>query len=486
MKTSVKIWIAGLLVLALLMAVGAVFLVRHALLTGNKDKSGWTNRGGAVLYLNKDGNPTLGWQEIEGKRYYFVPDAGIRATGWVQINDGLYYFGADGVLMTGWQEINGRKYYLGDNGMRATGLLSIDGKGYYFDKTGVMATGWQLVNDVPCYYADNGAAVPGWQEISGTQYYFRETGEVLIGWNTLDDSLYYFTSEGRTLSGWQTLEEKQYYFTEEGYVLTGWQILNSTRYCFDAEGAVVNGWFEDESGKYYMVEGVPLIGKQTIEDNMYYFDEEGVAVTGWFELEGETYYAKETGELAVGQITLEGVNYFFTSQGCNVLVVNKDNAIPEGYVPDLENYRGFKINTVARDPLAKMIASCPYSTTIDNIYRSEETQKGLWTSGINKRIAAGMTYEEAEADTARTVMPAGHSEHHTGLAVDMFGSDLARQWLEEHCWEYGFIVRYPEGKYEYTGIDYEYWHFRYVGTALSMELKELDMCLEEYMQMLTK
>ena len=109
----------------------------------------------------------------------------------------------------------------------------------------------------------------------------------------------------------------------------------------------------------------------------------------------------------------------------------------------------------------------------------------MWDRSVNNFIAAGMSKAEAEKETGKTTAIPGHSEHQTGMAVDLFGSDIAKEWLEAHCWEYGFIVRYPEDKAEFTGIDYEYWHFRYVGTELSLELKTLGITLEEYMAKLT-
>ena len=56
------------------------------------------------------------------------------------------------------------------------------------------------------------------------------------------------------------------------------------------------------------------------------------------------------------------------------------------------------------------------------------------------------------------------------------------QWLAEHSWKYGFILRYPAEKEEITGIDYEPWHFRYVGKQAAKEMYEQDSCLEEYVQ----
>jgi D-alanyl-D-alanine carboxypeptidase len=86
----------------------------------------------------------------------------------------------------------------------------------------------------------------------------------------------------------------------------------------------------------------------------------------------------------------------------------------------------------------------------------------------------------------------GTSEHHTGLAVDIVGHDYyysghpgstraVQAWLKEHCWEYGFILRYTSEKQAITGFTAETWHFRYVGTEVSMDLKDSGLCLEEYL-----
>ena len=387
MRTSMKFWIAGLLVVALLLAAGAFFLFRQGFEVKQTDKSGWSEIAGAICYLDKDGNPLLGWQEIEGKRYYFIPDAGIRATGWIQILADQYFFDNDGVMQTGWQTVSG----------------------------------------------------------------------------------------------------KEYYFAKEGHLVTGWAEVDDVRYCFGKDGLALSGWFEDASGRYYLDEkGRPMVGLQEIDGKRYWFDENGLPVNGWVEQDGEKYYCKENGELAVGQLELDGVNHFFTSKGKYVLLVNKENPVPDTYELNLVSYGGYQMDSVAKEALQKMRKDCAYSTTIDNIYRSKAQQELVWNSGVKRRMALGMTKAEAEAETARWAMTPGHSEHQTGLAVDLFGTSDARKWLEEHCWEYGFIVRYPEGKAEFTGIAYEYWHFRYVGTELALELKELDMCMEEYMQMLTQ
>ena len=80
----------------------------------------------------------------------------------------------------------------------------------------------------------------------------------------------------------------------------------------------------------------------------------------------------------------------------------------------------------------------------------------------------------------------GHSEHQTGLAFDLnraassFEGTPAALWIEAHCAQYGFIVRFPKGKEAFTGFIYEPWHVRYVGQPLAQELTDSGLCLEEY------
>ena len=72
------------------------------------------------------------------------------------------------------------------------------------------------------------------------------------------------------------------------------------------------------------------------------------------------------------------------------------------------------------------------------------------------------------------------------MAIDIGSSWKTYNFMADYGWKYGFIIRYPDGKQDFTGITYEPWHVRYVGVELATELHELDMCLEEYMIMLTQ
>ena len=87
----------------------------------------------------------------------------------------------------------------------------------------------------------------------------------------------------------------------------------------------------------------------------------------------------------------------------------------------------------------------------------------------------------------------GTSEHQAGLAVDIVDrsyqvldhrqeTTAVQQWLMAHCAEYGFILRYPSDKSELTGVGYEPWHYRYVGTEAAQAIMERGICLEEYLE----
>ena len=123
-------------------------------------------------------------------------------------------------------------------------------------------------------------------------------------------------------------------------------------------------------------------------------------------------------------------------------------------------------------------------------YRSYESQEKLLNSRINTYLKRNEGWSRSRARRAalKTVAEPGASEHHLGLAFDVnvpgtdsFIGTKQCTWLHANCWEYGFIVRYPEGKQEITGFTPEAWHIRYVGIDHAMRMWEEDLCLEEYL-----
>lgn len=439
------------LVLSVMMLILAVYgLLRFGFAVDILDRSGWSNRKDTVRYLDYYGRPQTQWQYIDDKLYYFDPENGNMTVGWRQIDEDRYYFDNNGIRVTGWQTIDGKTYYLGDAGKMVT----------------------------------------GWQQINGKSYYFTEEGSMATGWQTRDGKRSYFSQEGMALTGWQMVDEKLYYFTADGYTVSGWVELDNVRFRFAEDGAVVTGWYEEEGVKYFFDEdGRPHSGWLDHEEKRYYCNADGTMVTGWLTLEQDRYYLHEDGTMAVGEVKIDGVSNFFTSTGKYVLLCNPWNPVPSDYELKLSSIEGFQFDSTGRDALQKMMDDCRaagISCTINNTYRSKATQQRMWDRSVEQYMAAGMTKEEAEAETGKDTAIPGHSEHQTGLAVDINGSQEMYDWLAEHCWDYGFILRYPDNKINITGIIYEPWHFRYVGTELSLELKELGLCMEEYMTMLTQ
>ena len=109
----------------------------------------------------------------------------------------------------------------------------------------------------------------------------------------------------------------------------------------------------------------------------------------------------------------------------------------------------------------------------------------------------GMSYIDAYKVSSQAVTVPGASEHQIGLALDIvcstyynlnegYGETQAGQWLEAHSYEYGFTLRYPKGKEYITGIEYEPWHFRYVGKEAAGVMKEKGICLEELIDSLQR
>ncbi|GEK79302.1 hypothetical protein ABA31_06530 [Agrococcus baldri] len=124
---------------------------------------------------------------------------------------------------------------------------------------------------------------------------------------------------------------------------------------------------------------------------------------------------------------------------------------------------------------AAMRADIGEGTHVFSSYRSYARQTELYNSYVAQ-------YGQAEADT--TSARPGHSEHQTGLSVDLmgtsgqcrldtcFGDTAAGRWVAEHGWEHGFIVRYPDGLEGVTGYEYEPWHLRFVGVEVSTAMHQ--------------
>lgn len=186
-----------------------------------------------------------------------------------------------------------------------------------------------------------------------------------------------------------------------------------------------------------------------------------------------------------------------------LVLVNRDRALEEGaYESDLRNICNGRLQAadVLYDDLVDLLAAADeegYQYWIASAYRSRERQQELVDEDVARYMAQGMNRQQALEKTYEQTMPAGKSEHETGLALDILCSENlnmdvtqaeepGNKWLTEHAHEYGFILRYPEDREEITGILYEPWHFRYVGKEAAAFLWENDLTLEEFWEILER
>lgn len=192
-------------------------------------------------------------------------------------------------------------------------------------------------------------------------------------------------------------------------------------------------------------------------------------------------------------------NVEFSAEDWRLVLINKQHPIPADYAFTLGPIKTIKgemqcDERIIEDLLAMMQAAYEDDGIILGIcspYRDLNWQTVLFNRKIKAYMGKGMSYMDAYARSSQTVTVPGASEHQIGLAVDMvsdtyqeldegFAETDAGIWLKEHCSEYGFILRYPEGKEHITSIEFEPWHFRYVGKEAASIIMEENLCLEEF------
>ena len=156
-----------------------------------------------------------------------------------------------------------------------------------------------------------------------------------------------------------------------------------------------------------------------------------------------------------------------------ILIANKTYSLSEGYDPgELLSECTEAFNKMKRDAAQQGL-----NIYISSGYRSYSSQKSIYNRYV---------YRDGKALADTYSARPGHSEHQTGLAIDLntitrsFGYTAEGRWVAAHCHEYGFILRYPEGTSHITGYCYEPWHLRYVGIEKATAIAESGMCLEEY------
>ena len=420
---------------------------------------------------------TVGW---------IVYDMNVDRSGFL-LEDGIYYYrDFHARLVTGWQNIDGHYYYFGEDHAMATYWQDINGNRYYFSGDGTMDTGWVLHEEEYYYMGADGIMLSGWQDIGESRYHFDTDGTMDTGWTDLEGSRYFFGEDGAMTLGFLNHSNETYYFDENGAMVTGYQMLEDAVYRFDDDGTMHTGWLEAEEGRRYFAEEGPMVtGWLQLDEGKYYLDEDGLMQTGWLQLGEYSYYLLDTGTAAVSPTDIDGRTYYFTPAGIHVMLVNRWHYVPDDYEPNLVTVEGWhQVDAVCLEALQTMLADCKAAGNyyeFNSAYRSYNTQVGILNSRTKEYMEAySLDAAAARAKALQSVAVPGTSEHHLGLAVDIIGK-AAQDWLSVHCWEYGFILRYTGDKAAITGIIDEPWHFRYVGTEVSMDMKDSGLCLEEYL-----
>lgn len=466
--------VALILVLLAALAVGGWILYDN-----NVDRSGWVEKGGTMQYRDFHGKPVHGWQELEGKTYYFDLDNAM-VTGWQTIGNVDYYFESNGAMVTGWQTIDQDRYYFSPEGKLQTQWLELEGSRYYLGDDGKMASFWQELEGKRCYFGEDGALRTGWQEVDGIRCYFTQDGALLTGWQDIEGERYLLDENGSPLIGEQQVEGKTYLFDEEGKMAVGWV---EDRY-FQEDGTMAVGWLDN---RYFREDGTVALGLQKIGDTSYYFSEDGTFHTGWLEQGEYRYYFFEDGTMAVGPQEIDGKTYHFSPGGIQIWLVNPWNELHEDYEVELVKVEGgYNLAAICADAFADMMADCRaagHNPQMISGHRTYWDQYALYQQKIQ---------EYGLATAKEIVARPNTSEHQLGLAVDIVipgsqnlnreqSKSAMQQWLMANCWDYGFILRYPDDTTEITGIMYEPWHYRYVGLEVAKELQALGITLEEYL-----
>lgn len=183
-----------------------------------------------------------------------------------------------------------------------------------------------------------------------------------------------------------------------------------------------------------------------------------------------------------------------SNNGWNLILLNKNNLLPDNYTLNLAEIAGSQIkmdidaasfyNKMYIDALNEGVTLTPVSG-----YRTISFQRKLFENKLAEIMAENSLEEkEAALEAVKSVNIPATSEHNAGLAVDIILRDLSfaqtkeYKWLCQNAHKYGFVLRYPEGKENITGVEFKPYHWRFVGINAANEMKKSGQCLEEYLK----
>ena len=360
-------------------------------------------------------------------------------------------------ITSGWVQKDGVWYYHDDKGNPVTNTW----KGsYYLKSDGKMAQNeWAYDTSYQAWYylkSDGSYARNAWQG----SYYLKSNGKMAQNewvYDTSYQAWYYLKSDGSyARNAWQG----SYYLKSNGKMAQGewiYDALYQAWYYLKSDGSYArNAW----QGNYYLKSDGKMAVNEWVDGGRYYVDGSGL-------------WKSNSNSNSNSKVTNKGLYYSVQGKYDEIPVVNKHYPLSKDYNPGE--------NPTAKAAFLKLIAQMQKEGyAIGNNYsgfRSYGTQAQLYQSYVNK---------EGQAAADRYSARPGYSEHQTGLAFDVTGTNGqlvedagAAQWLLDHAADYGFVVRYLKGKESVTGYMHEEWHLRYVGKE-AKEIAASGLTLEEY------
>ena len=385
-------------------------------------KEGWAYENGETYYY-QNGVKLEGFQNIDGKTYFFGIGSARLLKGWQSLGSGKkFYLYEDGTVKQGFQQIGVETYYVRDNYM-VEGFQNIDGKTYFFGiGSARLLKGWQNLNDSYFYLYEDGSIKQGFQNIDGNIYYvgefytlkgeqiingktyifanpkgalitgfqttkdgkkffINEQGEYQVGWVSANNEIYYMSSDtGYALEGFQNIGGKTYFFgIGSARLLKGWQSLGSGKkfYLYE-DGTVKQGFQQIGVETYYVRDNYMVEGLALIEDNWYLF---GIGsarlLRGWQTLDNNIYYAAMDGILVTGNQFVDGRDYIFDANG-RLQGFKYDNGHMYYYNPD--------------GTLAKGVQR------IAGKYYKFNEYTGAFENYVNQKIVIDVSYAQGEID----------------------------------------------------------------------------------------
>lgn len=212
---------------------------------------------------------------------------------------------------------------------------------------------------------------------------------------------------------------------------------------------------------------------------------------------------EEVEELSVEEKMIQSLPEEANLEDWNLVLVNPWEALPEGFELDLvevdNDQRIAQMVEPAWNRWKEAALDAGHRLFLVSGHRTIERQENNFNNQFQEYLNEGLTEEEARERTMEYLTEPGHSEHHTGLALDIvdeewivagngltpeYDTQESQQWMVDTMADFGFILRYPESKEDVTGIQYESWHFRYVGEENAQFIIEHDLVLEEYIELL--